>query len=93
MNRFELFRRRMKQPLRTSLLAYRVTHGLSQNELARQAGVSRMTIQRIEGNYNDPSVSLALRLAEVFSVTVHDLFRINKETRCDIPAHRHLPRT
>ncbi len=57
--------------------ALRLAHGeMTQEDLAARAGVSRQTILAIErGNYN-PSVALALRLAEVFGVTVEDVFRL-----------------
>ena len=37
--------------------------GLSQEELARRCGVSRQTINAIENNKYDPTLSLAFRLA------------------------------
>lgn len=52
----------------------RARKGLTQQELADQAGVSRQTIISLErGRYN-PSITLAFRLARLFSVTVEDLF-------------------
>jgi putative transcriptional regulator len=48
---------------------------MNQSELSKLAGVSRQTISLIErGDYN-PSVSLALKLAEIFEVAVEDLFK------------------
>lgn len=53
--------------------------GLTQQELADRVGVSRQTILSIErGRYN-PSVGLALRLAETFGVPVEALFEIDRE--------------
>ncbi|MBU6321132.1 MAG: helix-turn-helix transcriptional regulator [Patescibacteria group bacterium] len=50
--------------------------GLTQEELAKGARVSRQTIIAIEkGNYA-PSVALALRLARVLKTRVEDLFTI-----------------
>jgi putative transcriptional regulator len=52
--------------------------GMTQQELADRAGVTRQTILSIErGRYN-PSVGLALRLAETFGVTVEALFEIDR---------------
>lgn len=52
--------------------------GLTQEELATRAGVSRQTIIAIEkGNYT-PSVLLALKLARIFKTTVDTLFSIKK---------------
>lgn len=52
--------------------------GMTQQELADLAGVTRQTIHSIEkGRYN-PSVALALRLSRVFGVTVEDIFRLEE---------------
>ena len=54
--------------------------GMTQEDLADQVGVTRQTILSIErGRYN-PSVGLALLLAEVFGVSVEDLFEIDRES-------------
>ncbi len=53
---------------------------MTQQELADRVGVTRQTILSIErGRYN-PSVGLALQIADVFGVTVEDLFEIESET-------------
>ena len=58
----------------------RQLHDMTQQELAECVGVTRQTILSIErGRYN-PSVGLALRLAEVFGVPVEELFEIEVET-------------
>jgi putative transcriptional regulator len=58
---------------------YRTKAGMTQEELAQKVGVTRQTIIAIErGNYT-PSVLLALKLAETFSVTVESLFSIAYE--------------
>ena len=48
--------------------------GLSQEELAKQCGVSRQTINAIENNKYDPSLALAFSLAKALQVTVDALF-------------------
>ena len=48
--------------------------GLSQEELARRCGVSRQTINAIENNKYDPTLSLAFRLASELLLTVYALF-------------------
>ena len=57
------------------LREYRVDAGLSQEALARQLGVSRQTIVNIEQGLNEPKVLLALAIAAVLGVAIHDLFR------------------
>ena len=56
----------------------RQLHDMTQQELADRVGVNRQTILSIErGRYN-PSVGLALELAEVFGVPVEALFEIDR---------------
>jgi putative transcriptional regulator len=57
----------------------RQLHDMTQQELADRVGVTRQTILSIEkGRYN-PSVGLAIRIAEVFGVPVEALFEIGQE--------------
>ena len=48
--------------------------GVSQEELAKQCGVSRQTITAIENNKYDPTLSLAFSLAGALGTTVDGLF-------------------
>jgi putative molybdopterin biosynthesis protein len=52
----------------------RLAHGLSQQDLARAAGVSRQAIAGFESGQWDPSLRVALALAEALAATVEDLF-------------------
>ena len=54
--------------------ARRKERGLSQEELARRCGVSRQTINAIENNKYDPTLSLAFHLARELDTTVDELF-------------------
>ncbi len=57
----------------------RAQKGLTQQDLADLAGVSRQTIISLErGRYN-PSITLAFRLARLFGVTVEQLFIYSEE--------------
>ena len=56
----------------------RQLHDMTQQELADRVGVTRQTILSIEGGRYNPSVGLALRVAEVFGVTVEELFEIER---------------
>ena len=47
---------------------------MKQAELGNLAGVSRQTISLIERGDYSPSVTLALKLARILSVTVEDIF-------------------
>ena len=48
--------------------------GVSQEELAKQCGVSRQTINAIENNTYGPTLSLAFSLARALGTTVDGLF-------------------
>lgn len=49
----------------------------SQEDLAQVCNVSRQTINAIENNKYDPTLSLAFQLARVLGVTVDTLFKGN----------------
>jgi putative transcriptional regulator len=59
--------------LHNSLKELRKIKGLTQAELASAAGVSRKTINTIENKVFVPSTILALNLAKVLDVSVHDI--------------------
>ena len=48
--------------------------GLSQEELAKKCGVSRQTVNAIENNKYDPTLSLAFRLAKELAISEDELF-------------------
>ena len=57
----------------------RKRHGLTQADLAEAALVSRKTINTIENRVFVPSTVLALRLARVLGVSVHEVFELADE--------------
>ncbi|MCH4889347.1 helix-turn-helix transcriptional regulator [Acidaminobacter sp. JC074] len=61
-------------PLNNTLKVQRAKLGINQGELGKLAGVSRQTISSIErGEYN-PSITLVLKLAKIFGVSVEEIF-------------------
>jgi len=56
----------------------RARHDLTQAQLAEKLGVSRQTIHAIERNKFNPSVTLAIKMARYFNVTVEYLFDIEE---------------
>ncbi len=58
----------------------RARHDLTQAQLADKLGVSRQTIHAIERNKFNPSVTLALKMAGFFKVTVEYLFQLETDT-------------
>jgi putative transcriptional regulator len=67
--------------LMNRLRVARAERDLSQDELARAAGVSRQTISSIETRQYCPSTLLAFRLARVLDVRVDELFWLEGEDR------------
>jgi len=63
----------MAQP-HDQLRRARAAHGLSQNDLARRAGISRQALGAIEAGQYQPGVSVALALARELGATVEALF-------------------
>jgi len=60
--------------MRNDVRRRREAAGLSQADLADAVGVSRQTINAIERDRYDPSLELALELADFFDCRVEDLF-------------------
>lgn len=52
--------------------------GMTQQDLADRVGVTRQTILYIEKGKYSPTISLALRLADVLGVRVEDLFELER---------------
>ncbi|MCB0807112.1 MAG: helix-turn-helix transcriptional regulator [Bacteroidales bacterium] len=64
--------------MENDLKKYRFMKGqLTQEQLAEQVGVSRQTIIAIEKGKFNPSVKLALTMADFFDCKVEDLFHLN----------------
>jgi molybdate-binding protein/transcriptional regulator with XRE-family HTH domain len=62
--------------LENTVRSERTRRGLSQEELARRAGISRAGISAIETGRLVPSAAAALALAAAFGCRVEDLFRL-----------------
>lgn len=67
-------------PLLNRVKEYRIASGINQQELGRLVGVSRQTISSIEcGDYH-PSILVALKIADVFSVAVEEVFILERDS-------------
>ena len=70
----------MKKTLENNLKILRFNKNmLTQAELAEKVNVSRQTIIAIEQGKFNPSVKLALSMAEFFENKVEDIFNLTKE--------------
>lgn len=57
---------------------YRATRRMTQQELADLVGVSRQTIMQLERNRYNPSMLLVYSIAQVFGVSMEDLFEFSE---------------
>jgi len=64
------------EPVTNRLADRRKQQGLSQAELAKQAGITRQAVYAIEANQYLPSTQISLQLADVLACSVEDLFRL-----------------
>ncbi len=69
-----------ERTLSNNLRRLRFTHGeVTQEQLARAVGASRQTILAIENGKFNPSVRLALLIAQYFNCNVEDIFSLEEE--------------
>jgi putative transcriptional regulator len=67
----------MTEKLRNRMAEHRkMAGGMTQQELAARVGVSRQTIIAIESGRYNPSVALALKLAQALLTNVENLFSL-----------------
>lgn len=69
-----------ERPLQNNLRQTRIRLGMSQQDFANMAGVTRQTISGIEGGLYAPSATVALRLATALGCRVEDLFWLEEES-------------
>jgi putative transcriptional regulator len=60
--------------MKNRLKVLRAGRDWSQEDLARQAGVSRQTINAIETGKYSPSLALAFKLARIFGQSIESIF-------------------
>ena len=60
--------------MRNRLKVLRAERDWSQLDLAERLGVSRQSVNAIETGKFDPSLPLAFRIADLFGLTIEDIF-------------------
>ncbi len=63
--------------MQNTIKVERAILSITQDDLAKQIGVSRQTINSIEANRYVPSTVLALKLSELFKKPVNDFFKLS----------------
>jgi putative transcriptional regulator len=64
--------------MKNNLRVERAIVNITQEELARQIGVTRQAINSIELNKYVPSTILALKLSQFFNKTVNEIFTLEE---------------
>ncbi len=64
--------------MENKLKVFRAMHDLTQEELAKELGVTRQTIIAIEKDKYDPSLILAFKIANFFKAQIEDIFIYNE---------------
>jgi putative transcriptional regulator len=67
--------------VRNTIRIQRAIHDLTQADLADRAGITRVSVNTIEGGRMVPSIYLALKLARALGVSVDELFSLSGEDR------------
>jgi putative transcriptional regulator len=65
--------------MRNMLKVERAKLNLTQQDLAAKVGVSRQTINSIEAERYVPSTVLAIKISQVFSTSVNEIFKLDKD--------------
>lgn len=66
--------------IRNTIRTLRFHHDeMTQKELAGQIGVTRQTVNAIEGGKYSPSLEVAFRIAKVFGKPLEDVFQFDDE--------------
>ena len=62
-----------------NLYDIRIERDITQTKMAKDLGISRRTISKIEKGEQNPSLDMAYRLAAYFKLSVEDVFPVNEE--------------
>jgi putative transcriptional regulator len=65
--------------LKNTIKVERARKGFTQADLAEKVGVTRLTIHSIEAGKFNPSVMLALKIADCFGTRVEELFELEND--------------
>lgn len=65
--------------MKNRLKVLRAERSWSQQDLADRLGVSRQSVNAIETGKYDPSLPLAFKIADIFAMTIEDIFERGQE--------------
>ncbi|HTY14477.1 MAG TPA: helix-turn-helix transcriptional regulator [Methanoregulaceae archaeon] len=67
---------------------YRAMNNITQEELAREIGVTRQTILALENRQYDPSLLLAAKIAHYFGKRIDEIFLVDPEEEPANPGNK-----
>lgn len=70
--------------MKNKVYEYRTSKKMTQSELSRLVNVSRQTINSIERYKFNPTLVLAHKLAQVFEISIDELFIFESDENIDI---------
>jgi len=65
--------------MKNNIKVQRAIHNFTQQDLADKIGVSRQTINAMEKGKYVPSTVLALKLSQLFKISVNEIFELEAE--------------
>jgi len=65
--------------VKNNIRELRKKHGMTQEELAANLGVTRQTIIAIENNNYNPSLELAMKIGALFNLHVDEIFTLESK--------------
>ncbi|MDD2619713.1 MAG: helix-turn-helix transcriptional regulator [Syntrophomonadaceae bacterium] len=63
--------------MRNKIKELRKQIGLRQEDMAKELGVTRQTINAIENNKYNPTLELAMKLAKLLKTPVEEIFKLD----------------
>ncbi|WP_440896613.1 helix-turn-helix transcriptional regulator [Amphibacillus sp. Q70] len=66
-------------PVDNRIREFRKNRGIKQLQMAEDLQVTRQTLTAIENSKYNPSLELALKIADYFDVSIHEIFTLMKE--------------
>lgn len=67
--------------MRNRIRELRAEYGMTQDQLAKEIGVSRQSVIAIENMKYNPSLELAYKIAKTFRMTIEEVFIFEEEHR------------
>lgn len=62
--------------VKNKIKTLRIQFNITQNQMAKELGVTRQTIIAVENNYYNPSLELALKISKFFKTNVENIFTL-----------------